>query len=128
MTTRAPGRWFGVAAGLLAGGGRPPPRLPTSSGAVALAAPGVGRGGPGAGCGRPPAELPTSSGAMACAAPVVAWAGRCAARQGMPIPEVLCPEDRMVLVSLGGNPGVRVELRPADAHGFRRVGAWGLSP
>lgn len=63
-----------------------------------------------------------------CTAPVVAWAERCAARQGIDIPSVQCPEDQIALVDLGGEPGLRVEVGRASPQSFRRVGEWGLSP
>lgn len=63
-----------------------------------------------------------------CAAPVVAWAERCAARGGIEIPAVQCPEAQIALLDLGGEPGLRVELGRADPRSFRRVGEWGLSP
>jgi len=78
-----------------------------------------------AGCARPPQEAPSGA---TCAEPITAWAERCAARSGLEIREVACPEGALVLVDVGADPSLRVELRRGDARSFRREGAWGLSP
>jgi hypothetical protein len=70
-------------------------------------------------------DTPTEA---SCAEPITAWADRCAARSGLEIREVRCPESGLALVDVGADPSLRVELRHADARSFRREGAWGLSP
>lgn len=108
---------------------REPTVIMTRSRGVGIAALGllVGCGASeGGGAAHPASGGPVSPGN--CAAPVVAWAERCAARVGVEIPAVQCPEARMALVDLGGEPGLRVELGRADERSFRRVGEWGLSP
>ena len=81
------------------------------------------------GCG-PRAEDPaeTPGGGSTCVASVVGWAARCTAQQRLEIAAVQCPEEGVALVDLGGAPELRIELRRAAGGGFRRVGAWGLSP
>lgn len=77
------------------------------------------------GCARPSREAPAGA---TCAEPITAWADRCAARSGLEIREVVCPEGALVLLDVGADPSLRVELRRGDARSFRREGAWGLSP
>lgn len=68
-----------------------------------------------------------AGGAM-CQASVVNWASRCAARQGIDVASLQCPETDVALLDLRGTPELRVELRHGPGQGFRRVGSWGLSP
>lgn len=59
-----------------------------------------------------------------CSAAVHAWAARCSAR-GARVEAFLCPADALVIVDAAGLP---VELTRDPRRGFRRAGAWGLSP
>ncbi len=63
-----------------------------------------------------------------CRAPVVEWAARCSAQQGITIASLQCPEERVALVDLRGEPELRVEMRYGASQGFRQVGQWALSP
>jgi hypothetical protein len=73
-------------------------------------------------------EPQRTRGAAACPEAVVAWSERCAAREGVTIPAVQCPEPDLVLLDLGDDAVLRVEMRRSTPQSFRPVGAWGLSP
>lgn len=69
-----------------------------------------------------------SAAQAACAAPVTEWVARCASQQHFEVASTMCPEDGVALIDLRGEPRLRVELRRGAGAGFRRVGAWGVSP
>lgn len=73
-------------------------------------------------------EQRPTRGSAACPEAVVAWSERCAARESVAIPTVQCPEPDLVLLDLGEDAVLRVEMRRSTPQSFRPVGAWGLSP
>lgn len=59
-----------------------------------------------------------------CHPAVHAWASRCSAR-GVRVEAFQCPDGSIILVDAAG---LRVELARDPRRGFRRAGAWGISP
>jgi hypothetical protein len=62
-----------------------------------------------------------------CEEPIAAWIGRCAQAEQIALSPSHCPADKIV-VRVGGDAKLSVEIARARAGSFRRAGEVGLSP